>query len=801
MAYVIVEDFRLGLDRRGSQINGTPGSCWTLTNAHLNRKGEIERMKKFVAKYTLPAGTFGLHAVNGVLTVFGSAVAPVMPSGVSYQRLQHPDGATAMAAALTSESFDGKIYAIAEYTDDRVCHFYDGALVADWLNGVVRSDMTDNDGIATHLTALIDADADYAATCTGSVITVTGPVGEAFTVETVAENGGTTDDQTAVAATTQTAVAGSEETLSTASFRIVQGSTNAGVNTISSVKVNGVAVINAAVNWTTSNGITAANLAQAINTYTSSPDYTASATADTVTISAVAGTGTTPNTFDLEVDTTGDVVVSNGSFKITGGTASAGVNKVTNVMVGGVDILGAAVDWTTSNAATATAVAAQINAYTSTPEYGAAAVDNTVFIGKRASLSSNTAAAMTVGVAGNVTTSTIVAVSPTATQMSGGVAAVAGQAQISTVTIGGTFDPGDHFTIRLIGAGNVTKRFGAEGNPETPGRTALTFKGKLYSTVASLLHFSGYNNATAWNNENIDSPGANYINMASQDQGSQDLTALGSYEGQLAVFSEEAIQLWQMEADEDANTYLQTLQSTGTKSPESVLAYGNNDVFYLATSGFRSLRARSGVNAAYVSDVGTPIDPLVKAYMKTLTAGQITAACAMLEPDDERYWCALGSRVFVFSFFPGSKISAWSYYEPGFEITAFARMNGRIYARSGDTIYLYGGDDGDEYPADNEFPATVVLPFLSAGTPGTQKTLSGFDVALEGEWKVDILVDPNNDAASVNVGTINKTTYPWPRVVSCENVTHFAPKLVCNRAGYAKISNMCIHYADPNEAG
>src|SRR3546814_3503196 len=66
-------------------------------------------------------------------------------------------------------------------------------------------------------------------------------------------------------------------------------------------------------------------------------------------------------------------VLATGSIDVTGGTASIGVNTVASITVDGVDILGSAVDWTGSNSATATAVAAQINSNTSSPEYSATA--------------------------------------------------------------------------------------------------------------------------------------------------------------------------------------------------------------------------------------------------------------------------------------------------------------------------------------------------------------------------------------------------------------------------------------------
>lgn len=73
-------------------------------------------------------------------------------------------------------------------------------------------------------------------------------------------------------------------------------------------------------------------------------------------------------------------VLATGSFTVTGGTNSAGVNKVSAVLVNGVDILGSAVDWSTSHAATAAAIAAQINNYESNPNYTASAVGAVVTI-------------------------------------------------------------------------------------------------------------------------------------------------------------------------------------------------------------------------------------------------------------------------------------------------------------------------------------------------------------------------------------------------------------------------------------
>lgn len=798
MAYVFVEDFKSGLDRRKEQVNGDPGSLFELINAHITRGGAIERRKKFVSTHSLPANTFGLHAIGGSLFVFGSVSAPTMPSGITYQRLQHPDGSTAMSKILMSESFDGKIYAVAEFADDWCYHYYDGVIVSDFLDGVVRSDMTNNDGVAEHLRSLVNDDTGFSATRAGSIVTITGATNVAFTASTVTENktDGNTD-QTLVLAQTQTAVEDVSEVLSTGSFEITGGSVTSASGTvtltggssgsINNISVNSVNIMSGAVSFNSSLENTATLIASNINSHTSSPNYSANAVGAIITITAAAGTGADSNSFAVVANKT---TITTTDVNLSGGVT----NAVTNITVDGVQILGSAVNWTISNSGTATNIASGIQSNTSSPNYTASAVSSTIVISAvgGSGISPN-GFSIVVTKVGNVTVS-----SPNS--FAGGVASVTGQPQKNTITVGGTFEAGDKFSVSL-----GSKNFGFTGNPSTTGKTALTFKTKIYSVIDSLMHFSAVNQPTIWDRDDTDNPGAGFINMASQDEGSEKLFATAIYQGNLAVFSRESIQIWSIDADDDNNVFLQVVKNTGTRSRKGVTSYGNNDVFYLADSGIRSIRARDSSNAAFVSDVGTPIDPLLKTFLNTLSSTQIEDAVAVLEPVDDRFWIAIEKRIFVFSYFPGSKISAWSYYDVSDDIngsiTDFARVNDKIYARSGNAVFTYGGANGTTFPNDTECAVTVELPFLTAGTPGTVKNIEGFDAALTGIWSVVLQVDPTNTAATINVGTIAETTYPNTRAVVQTGTTHFAPKLTCSKAGAATISNLTIHYEDPNEAG
>lgn len=72
-------------------------------------------------------------------------------------------------------------------------------------------------------------------------------------------------------------------------------------------------------------------------------------------------------------------IASQGSFTITGGSPGGG-SQITNVLVNGVDVLGVPVSFVTDGVTTAAAVAAQINAFTSYPDYSAIADGLTVNI-------------------------------------------------------------------------------------------------------------------------------------------------------------------------------------------------------------------------------------------------------------------------------------------------------------------------------------------------------------------------------------------------------------------------------------
>lgn len=140
MAQIWIRELVGGLDARRLPETTPGGVLLEARDGHITRGGEFESRAAFVASYPLPVGTVGLAHVRTGLVVFGSAVEPAnMPIGVAYQRLQHPDGLTALFDVPSYDLYAGKIYAVGVFEDGSTHHFYDGVRVEDWFDGSARA--------------------------------------------------------------------------------------------------------------------------------------------------------------------------------------------------------------------------------------------------------------------------------------------------------------------------------------------------------------------------------------------------------------------------------------------------------------------------------------------------------------------------------------------------------------------------------------------------------------------------------------------------------------------------------------
>lgn len=683
MPSVQIADFKYGIDRSRPRSVGIPGTLWSGVNCHITRGGDIESAKKFVSTYTLPAGTYGLEQVSGQLFVFGSAnLAASMPNGVQYQRLQN--SSAVMTRILWSNTFAGQIYAIAEYDDGNILHFYNGSAVTA-LNALADA-AASYTTLATHLARKLKASSAVDALSFGSSILVTAKApGTAFTLSSATVDNGANNDQTATVSTVQANVAEVAEVRATGTVTITGGTRDPGVNRVAQVTVDGVDLMEVPVDWVSSNNATATAVAVEINNRTSTHGFSASAASGVVTIQAEPGTGASPN---------GDVV----------------------------------------------------------------AIDTD----------------------GNVTASTA--------NMSGGVTHVAPVAQISKVVFGGTFQAADKFTLTLNSVAFV-----ATGRASAYPTSAFVYKGREYATADSLLRFCKLNDPTNWTDADA-STGAGAINVSSDSQGNQRLVGLSVYQTSVAVFAELSIRVYDLFADASLASLRQVLENCGTRAPRSIMPYFNSDLLYLDEPGIRSVQVRDVNGNAFIEDTGTQIDPLVQDWIASLPEATVERAVAVIEPIDGRYMLAIDERIFVLSHFPRKKISAWTYYEPGFVVTDFARVARRLYARDTGTIYLYGGVDGDTYPDADEQEIEIELPFTGVKSPADFKNWTGFDCVCSGTWLIEMLVDSTDEAKKVTIGRVVDTTLNHGGIAAVGESTLFAVRATCASGGRATMSSLQVHY-------
>lgn len=320
----------------------------------------------------------------------------------------------------------------------------------------------------------------------------------------------------------------------------------------------------------------------------------------------------------------------------------------------------------------------------------------------------------------------------------------------------------------------------------------LTHGDKLYAAYLSILGFSAIAAPTQWQS----GTGYGFKNMSNQSAGSEDLTGLGRYQDLVAIFSRRNIQIWYLDPDPLQNVRRQVLANIGTYAPRSIIPFGGIDTFFLSDSGIRSLRARDASNQSGVSDVGTPIDDYILDYLGTLTEAQREAAVAVLEPISGRYILAVGNRAFVFSYFASAKISAWSTYDLDFPVSDFVALDGRVWARGGDTLYLLGGADGKTYDA---APVEVDTPYIDGRQIATFKDFAAIDVVCEGEWSIYANTDPNNPTAESLVAIVDGTTLGLDALGFIGHSPIVKFRLVASLPGPAKLSKLIVHYT-PAEA-
>lgn len=184
---------------------------------------------------------------------------------------------------------------------------------------------------------------------------------------------------------------------------------------------------------------------------------------------------------------------------------------------------------------------------------------------------------------------------------------------------------------------------------------------RVYLAIGDEFFGSANGDATLWEEQN---PGAMSISIGSNFGVADQINALSNYQGRIAVYGRQSIQIWVVDADPSLFQRQQVLANTGTFAPLSVHSLGDLDSMYLHDTGIRSLRVRDQSLNAYVNDIGSPIDQIIQDKLSTCTDNQKAAACGIVDPSAMRYWLFIKDTIYVLSYFPSLKVVAWATYNP-----------------------------------------------------------------------------------------------------------------------------------------
>jgi len=373
-------------------------------------------------------------------------------------------------------------------------------------------------------------------------------------------------------------------------------------------------------------------------------------------------------------------------------------------------------------------------------------------------------------------------------------------------TFSGTWAAGDRIAV-VLNYSNVDYTVGYKEVTGLQPSFVTTYQNQIMFCASDKLVCSGIDEPTGFEERFA---GFGYIQMSGERGEALECVAVAPYAGRLALFADNNVQLWQYNADPKLWALVQSLENIGTCAPRSVVSYGELDVFFLSYTGVRSLRARESTDLVNVHDVGTSIDRLIQPIVEAATALQLEQCFGWYNINDGRYWLYLVGKFYVFSYFPATKVSAWSVYDP----FAAPSDSGAVSfvpeysASQAGTLYLLGNADayralvtagrhGTIYDK-----STIIVPFYDMKTPGTLKYFVALDLLGFGTWKVEVSNGVNvlvaDISAAAGYGTLTASvvlsTVEYARIPVGLHGTHLLVKLTQLSEGHAALSSMIIHW-------
>lgn len=272
--------------------------------------------------------------------------------------------------------------------------------------------------------------------------------------------------------------------------------------------------------------------------------------------------------------------------------------------------------------------------------------------------------------------------------------------------------------------------------PDSKAVIKLASKIFAVSQAGDTVRYSKTGSARDWTAAND----AGFLPTGLNARGDRSTNALGMYQSKLVALARDGAQVWTVDPNPTAMHLDEIVDNVGTSYPRS-LATVAGDLYFLGDFGFRSITTLQLVSKLADVDIGSPIDALVRPVLESIT----TPPRAAYYYGTGQYICAIGNQIFVYSISRTAKIAAWSRYYLPFIVDAMTELQGVLYLRSGDTVYMLTDkvhtDDGQAYEV------LIELPYMDFKSPGQMKVIYGADLVMQGSCEFSIGFDARNPDA------------------------------------------------------
>jgi len=311
--------------------------------------------------------------------------------------------------------------------------------------------------------------------------------------------------------------------------------------------------------------------------------------------------------------------------------------------------------------------------------------------------------------------------------------------------------------------------------------------GKIFAIAGEVVRFCAGAAGRDWTTASD----AGFLATGTHQDDSSDALAVGLFKSILAVYFADAIQLWTLDPDPAKIVLRDIISNTGTRFPRSP-GQVSQDTLYLSDNGFRSLQLSENFDQLQDNDLGAPVDSLVKPLI-------IDGLAPYSEwyPQAGQFWCVLGETVWAFTYSRTSKVNAWSELRFPWAVDDMTVLNGKLYARQGNDVYLV---DENAHQDGTEPPEVIIeFPFLDFKAPGDLKIIQGMDFSGAGTCEISFKYRSVDIAGNLTEGetdplTVTGNTMPGVMTPVELCVVALAPRIRHKANEAFRLSRLAFYY-------